>query len=154
VALSADQVWAKSGSRGRLRHCRKHFRHELVSALVMLGLGHSFLAAYLVAAHHGWVRLSIRALPGETAPDDADKLFALGVHDGDEIGDVELGDGVTARRASVSLAPMQLGVNSWTERALGSLEKLGPFRLAYLEALLRAADMRASAKPKAGVSDA
>jgi CRISPR-associated endonuclease/helicase Cas3 len=32
----------------------------------------------------------------------------------------------------------------WTERCLGLLKKHGPFTLAWLEALLRAADQRAS----------
>ena len=38
------------------------------------------------------------------------------------------------------------GESSWTARALKLLSDLGPFKLAYLEALLRAADMRASRK--------
>ena len=37
---------------------------------------------------------------------------------------------------------------SWLERSLGLLEWLGPFRLAYLEAIVRAADMRASKKER------
>ncbi len=42
---------------------------------------------------------------------------------------------------------MQLGGDgSWTARALKLLADLGPFKLAYLEALLRAADVRASRK--------
>src|SRR6266542_878034 len=53
----------------------------------------------------------------------------------------------------LSLEPMELGLcekapfagqPSWTERMLRLRDKLGPFRLAYLEAVLRAADMRAS----------
>ena len=38
------------------------------------------------------------------------------------------------------------GRRSWLERSLGLLEWLGPFRLAYLEAIMRVADMRASKK--------
>ena len=38
------------------------------------------------------------------------------------------------------------GEGSWTGRALKLLAELGPFKLAYLEALLRAADVRASRK--------
>jgi CRISPR-associated endonuclease/helicase Cas3 len=46
---------------------------------------------------------------------------------------------------------MELGLSiegqpSWAERVLELLEIYGPFRLAYLEALLCAADRRASAK--------
>ena len=38
------------------------------------------------------------------------------------------------------------GPASWTGRALKLLSDLGPFKLAYLESLLRAADVRASMK--------
>ena len=37
------------------------------------------------------------------------------------------------------------GPDSWTTNALVLLERLGPFRLAYLETLVRMADWRASA---------
>jgi CRISPR-associated endonuclease/helicase Cas3 len=46
---------------------------------------------------------------------------------------------------------MELGLSprygaSWRERTQLLLERLGPFQLGYLEALLRAADCRASAE--------
>ena len=49
----------------------------------------------------------------------------------------------------LSLDSMELGLSrrygaSWRERTQLLLERLGPFRLGYLEALLRAADCRAS----------
>ena len=49
----------------------------------------------------------------------------------------------------LDLAPAAAGLNArtgrgWTERVLGLLETHGPFTLAWLEALLRAADQRAS----------
>ena len=51
--------------------------------------------------------------------------------------------------ATLSLAPAAIGFSprtgaSWTERVLGLLARFGPFRLAYFETLLRAADCRAS----------
>jgi len=55
-------IWAKSKGK-MMRYQRPGFRHELSSAIAMLLNGHSDLAAYLVAAHHGKVRLSIRSLP-------------------------------------------------------------------------------------------
>src|SRR5690606_6518753 len=74
------------------RYGRRHFRHELASALAMLqpavdlGLDspeQRDFAAYLAAAHHGRVRLSIRSFPGEKPPADADKRIARGIHDRD-----------------------------------------------------------------------
>ena len=63
-----DVYMAKSPGRGRNE--RRHFRHELGSALAVLehadGLEGKYrdLAAYLAAAHHGKIRLGIRSLPG------------------------------------------------------------------------------------------
>jgi CRISPR-associated endonuclease/helicase Cas3 len=145
--LAADQLWAKSGVKTRLRHGRKFFRHELASTLASLQTGMPFAAAYLIAAHHGKVRLVIRALPGEEPPPENDRLFALGVHHGDTLPTVSLGAGQTWNEGPLDLSPMRLGgERSWTANALQLLARLGPFRLAYLEALLRAADVRASQK--------
>ncbi len=138
---------------------RKHFRHELASALAVLlstdaiiPLAQRDLVAYLVASHHGKVRLSIRSLPNESTP-DGDRRFARGVWDCDELPATPLGDGVTAPAVTLSLEPMELGLceyepfagqPSWVERMMRLRDVLGPFHLAFLEAILRAADMRAS----------
>jgi CRISPR-associated endonuclease/helicase Cas3 len=148
-------VWAKSG--GHARHNRRGFRHELASALAWLA--HSAeedrdLVAYLAAAHHGKVRLSIRALPTDQAPPGTDRLHARGVWDGDGLPAVDLGDGITMPPTVLSLAPMRLGRQngepSWMERAITLREQWGPFRLAYLEALVRAADVRATLRERQG----
>ncbi|MBC7818547.1 MAG: CRISPR-associated helicase Cas3' [Planctomycetaceae bacterium] len=145
--LPANQQWAKSGRKGRMKHGRKYFRHELASALAALKQEFPFAVAYLIAAHHGRVRLSIRALPDEKPlPASDETLFALGVHDADPLPEVLLG-GETMKKMTLDLSPMRLGgKQSWTARALKMLSEHGPFRLAYLEALLRAADVRASQK--------
>ncbi len=135
---------------GHQRQQRAGFRHELASALALLKQGEGDLACYLVAAHHGKVRLSIRSAPNETRPEDG-RRFARGVWEGDTMEAVNLGGGVTAPAVLLSLACMESGLSaegqaSWAERMLNVLEQFGPFRLAYLETLLCAADRRASAK--------
>ncbi len=129
---------------------RPYFRHELASALAMLLQGEPDLAAYLVAAHHGKVRLSIRSIPNEAVPPQ-DQRFARGIWDGDILPSVDLGEGAIAPEIALTLVFMELGKSeqygpSWLERSLKLLEEYGPFRLAYLESLIRVADWRASAE--------
>ncbi len=155
-----DGLWAKSGGnyRGRVNYQvagedkpRKHFRHELASALAWLAQHDdepdADLIAYLIAAHHGKVRLSLRALPNETEPSDS-RLFARGVWDGDVLPAFHLSDDETLPEIPLHLDIMQLGEGrmgpSWTTRTQRLLKRYGPFRLAWLESLVRIADWRAS----------
>ncbi|PYC87660.1 CRISPR-associated endonuclease Cas3'' [Streptomyces tateyamensis] len=118
---------------------RPHLRHELVSALLLWQGGHDPLVTYLAAAHHGHVRITVRPRPGE-APG-----LLLGVADGDRTPPVELSSGerFPAQQLDTSDFPAP-----WTERArtLRDHPELGPFRLAFLETLVRVADWRASAR--------
>lgn len=148
-----DRLWAKSGRWGG-RHSRPYFRHELASALAIrslngeLDLPERDLTIYLIAAHHGRVRLSIRPAPDEVRPDQTSDgaRFALGIVDGDALPEVQTPIG-TVPALTLDLSPMELGgEESWTEAALRLRDdpQLGPFRLGFFEALLRVADWRAS----------
>jgi CRISPR-associated endonuclease/helicase Cas3 len=129
---------------------RLHFRHELASGLLALQAGRDDLVAYLAAAHHGKVRMSLRALPDEWRPPEEGRRYARGVWEGDDVGEVDLGRGTKSRAARLDLGLMDLGDGprgpSWTARVLALRDRpdLGIFRLAFLEALLKSADERAS----------
>lgn len=133
---------------------RCHFRHELASALAWLAHGGDDLGAYLVAAHHGKVRMSLRSRPGETVPgasaSRSEVTYALGVADGDPLPACDLGDGERSEAVDLPLAHLMLGGDdgsaSWTRRTAALVEEHGPFRLAYWEALVRIADWRGSAR--------
>lgn len=136
---------------GRIVEERPRFRHELASALAWLALHgddvEANLIAYLIAAHHGKVRMSLRALPQEhEAP--CGRLFARGVWDGDRLPEVQFADGATVPEVELKLDLMQLGDGaqgpSWTTRTQRLLKTIGPFQLAWCEALVRIADWRAS----------
>jgi len=153
VHAQDDRLWAKSDKSGG-KHQRPYFRHELASALA---IGHldgvarmprRELIAYLVASHHGKVRLSIRPAPEERRPAgvDANARFALGLADGDVLPALQtpIGD---IPALTLDLSPMELGADdSWIDAAVRLRDDttLGPLRISFLEALLRTADWRAS----------
>ena len=160
---------AKSPWQPGSKHPRPHFRHELASTLAWLEAGatadpfFSNLVAYLIATHHGKVRLSLRAMPGEHAPEadtnaNTSPLFARGVWQGDQIPNdskknLRIEGVPTAPHTfplTLDLTCMQMGDRdgkpSWTSRILPLRDSshLGLFRLAWLETLLRAADAKGS----------
>ena len=142
-----DSVEILAKQIGRGKHSRPHFRHELASALAMLATGESDLAAYLVASHHGRIRLGIRSMPGER--EDEGVRTARGIREGERLPACEVATGVFRPSVELSLKQMEFGAEggSWTDRMLRLRDELGPFRLAYLEMLLRSADETASQNP-------
>ena len=110
------------------------------------------LLAYLVASHHGKVRVALHAAPKDQDYHDRDGrgLPIRGVREGDTLPSIEIdAEAPPLPEVSLTLEPAAIGLStrtgaSWRERCHGLLERFGPAGLAYLESLLRAADIRAS----------
>ncbi|GAC85685.1 putative CRISPR-associated protein [Gordonia paraffinivorans NBRC 108238] len=143
-----DKVWAKSPGRGRLVYDGvKSFRHELASvALLDSGYpelldaaGDRDLVRYLIAAHHGKIRVQIR-------DDASDESQILGLTAGEVA--IPSVSGVESRTVSIDVEPygaVSDSVEVWADMVDRLLARYGPFRLAYFEALVRVADWNASA---------
>jgi CRISPR-associated endonuclease/helicase Cas3 len=140
----------------------------LASEIALLSQDDFDLLLYLVAAHHGKVRMSLRSSPDDGRSDvpdpcPAEVRQARSVRDGDVLPgcllpSIGLDDAVEVPSVTLHLDSMELGLSaaygpSWRERMQNLLEQLGPFRLAYLESLLRAADCRASRDEEAKAVD-
>lgn len=116
------------------------FRHELASLLAFLQANQADdLAAFLILAHHGKVRL----LP--EAWDDENPNDLCGVRRGDRISKNALPRGTVGSLVlnPEILLPSRSGPG-WQGRVRRLLQDYGPFLLAYLEGLVRVADWRAS----------
>ncbi|MCC7031603.1 MAG: CRISPR-associated endonuclease Cas3'' [Acidobacteria bacterium] len=111
------------------------------------------LVVYLVASHHGKVRGGLHATPKDQDYPDCDGRGQpiRGVREADELPSVVLAPGPSAvPLLSITLQPAALGLSpttgaSWRERSIGLLNRYGPAGVAFLEALLIAADRNASA---------
>jgi len=126
--------------------------NTLEEEILSLGADRFNLLAYLIGCHHGKVRLAWHAGLSDQAKAGG-KSRLRGLEDGDHVDEVPLYDAAGTVRSlpafEVDLCLATAGLNpktgpGWTERCLGLLKKHGPFTLAWLEALLRAADQRAS----------
>jgi CRISPR-associated endonuclease/helicase Cas3 len=125
--------WAKAPGRGS-RHERQGFRHEVASALAALQMGEDELIVYLLMAHHGKVRQRLEPFPWQ--PRDGP---LHGVSEGETLPAVE---GVSPEMA-LHYPPKGLG-KGWLPLCRRLLTTYGPFRIAWLEAVVREADQRAS----------
>ncbi len=112
------------------------------------------LTAFLVCSHHGKLRVRLHGAPADQEANlPCGRMPLRGVCDGDELPPTRLEGSDTAMQSLPSLTlrlePASLGLSaatgrSWTERIEGVVRRHGPFALAWMEAVLRAADVRAS----------
>jgi CRISPR-associated endonuclease/helicase Cas3 len=146
-----SEVLAKLG-RPPVADARPLASSPLMQRLLDCPLESFDLLAYLVASHHGKVRVALHAAPRDQEYRDRDGrgLPIRGIREGDRLPSVVLVPGEPALpEIALTLSPAAVGLSeqtgiNWRERCLGLIERHGPTALAYLEAILRAADVRAS----------
>ena len=142
------------------RTFRPGIAHEVASALAFraheqtrLGAARdtdlaSLLAEYVIMSHHGRVRKVLRGEIPKFPSSAKDTNTVRGVSDGDLLPAVVIeGQALGCDTLSTDCRRMGRGTNgheSYTRGVLRLLEHYGPFRLAFFEAIFRAADIRAS----------
>jgi len=133
----------------------------IVQAVLGLDADAFDLVAYLIAAHHGKVRVALHAAPADQDfrnAGDGRGMPIRGVREGDRLPAINLEpDTALLPELCLTLAPATLGLShltgrSWRERTHGLQTRYGPASLALLEALVVAADRRASRLDSADLS--
>ena len=150
--------------RKRVRELKNSFRpglaHEVASALAFRKAEQarldsardtdlaSLLSEYVIMSHHGRVRKVLRDEIPKFPKDEKDTNTVRGISDGDKLPTVVIdGHSLGCSEISTDCRRMGRGGNgheSYTRGVLRLLEHHGPFRLAFFEAIFRAADIRAS----------
>ncbi|HTU72378.1 MAG TPA: HD domain-containing protein [Trebonia sp.] len=151
--VRAGRPWAKSGgsAQGRLEFAGGvSFRHELASLLLIdsplrplrQAAPDEDLCRYLVLAHHGRLRMRVAEPAGDEQ--QAGRVI-FGLHQG-ATSDIPPMLGLAASTLTVDLDQFGTGdaSSSWYQTVSELLQRYGPFCLAYLEAIVRVADWRAS----------
>ncbi len=150
-----QEFFAVAGIASQILSASASTPNPLEQEIIALSANDFDLLAYLVCSHHGKVRVTWHASPFDQKAAD-DRLRIRGIRDGETLPAVLLAmvDGTYSELPSslMNLAPSAVGLSpstgrGWTERVLNLLKRHGPFTLAWLEALLRAADQRASRLP-------
>ncbi|PIG90925.1 CRISPR-associated helicase Cas3' [Gloeocapsopsis sp. IPPAS B-1203] len=136
-AQSQRELLAKSTVYGSPMQM-KGYRHELASAIAAAHQGAAFLSQYLIAAHHGKVRDSL--LPNNPKERFNAKVLR-GVELGTHLPKVEI-PGVEV--LPVVELTISGNAGNWDRQVKNLLREYGSFRLIYLEALIRNADVKAS----------
>lgn len=136
-----------------------HETNSVAAELQQLSEQDFNLLLYLIASHHGKVRMSLQASPKDqdfpldNAQFQGEGMPIRGLRSGDELPPtlVTDADGNDALMPEITfgLSPATLGLStrygeSWAERTLKLVKSINPFTLGYLEAIVRAADCRAS----------
>ena len=172
-SIPRNEFWGKRG--GSARHEIDNYRHEAFSALAILKIKEDLpnleLVVYLIASHHGKVRLSMRTMPTQRNMQIHDKRYLLGIdmECGGKV-PIFLSDKWPKSKMSKEEIMREIGLpkevditvdiarvgntkdgkHSWLQMTLKLLKEYGPFKLALLEAVIRAADTTASTKESTG----
>jgi CRISPR-associated endonuclease/helicase Cas3 len=136
-AKAKGELLAKSKNYGHASELNG-YRHEMASALAAADQGAPFLAQYLIAAHHGKVRDSL--LPTKHQ-EQFNPQVLRGVELGTELPNVEIEGVETLPLIKLSFSGK---AGNWEQQVKNLLREYGPFKLIYLEALIRNADIKAS----------